>query len=417
MAKINSLRWYVIVVLLLLATTINYIDRTSLAVAAPTLKEELNINAQQFSYIIICFQLTYLIMQPISGRVIDWLRMKKGFSLAVIWWSLANMLHALARTPLSFGICRSLLGVGEAANFPGLAKTVSEWFPPKERTVATGIANMGAGTGAMVATPLVAWIILMWGWPQAFVITGALGFLWLIFWLLFYYPPEKHPLITPEELALVQKNHNDFNIQQEPADKGVWKIVLTQKNFWGLAINRFFSEPSWQFFSYWIPLYLATQRGLDIKQIGMFAWIPFLASMLGSLVGGFISPFFHRLGFSILTSRKLAVTASACIMPVTLFVAAAPSAGWAISWFCCAAFSHSAVSATLLTLPADLFPKHTVATANGLSGTCAHLGGMLSTFAVGWIVMHIGYAPVFTLIAFLELFGSVFLWLFLKTKP
>jgi len=414
MLKIKDVRWYIIVVLLMLATTINYIDRTSLAVAFPTLKKELNINEQQFSYIIMCFQFTYLVMQPISGRIVDWLHVKKGFSLAVIWWSIANMLHALARVPLSFGICRSLLGVGEAANFPGLAKTVSEWFPPKERTVATGIANIGAGTGIMVATPLVAWIILMWGWQQAFVVTGALGFVWLIFWLLLYHPPAKHFLITSEELAIVQKSHNDFNVREEEAEKGVWKVVLRQKNFWGLGISRFFSEPSWQFFANWIPIYLATQRGLDIKQIGMFAWVPFLASNLGSLVGGFISPFFHKLGVSILTSRKLAVTASACIMPVTLLIAAAPSVGWAIFWFCCGAFSHSAVSATLLTLPADLFPKRTVATANGLSGSCAHFGGMLSTFVVGWIVVHIGYAPVFVFIAFLELVAAAFLWIFLR---
>jgi ACS family hexuronate transporter-like MFS transporter len=413
MYKIKGLRWHIII-LLTLVTTINYIDRTSLSVAGPTLKEKLNINEQQFAYIIMCFQICYLIMQPLSGRVIDYLHLKKGFTLSVIWWSVANMLHALARTPLTFGIFRALLGIGEAANFPALAKTVSEWFPPKERTIATGIANIGSGTGAMVATPLVAWIILKFGWQQAFVITGLLGFVWVFVWLLLYYPPAKHPFITPEELAIIGKKHDDFNIQEESAEKGVWKIVLRQKNFWGIGLGRFFSEPAWQFFTYWIPMYLVTQRGLNLKQIGMFAWIPFLAADLGSFIGGFLSPFYHRLGVSILTSRKLAVTTAALVMPLALLIISAPSAGWAICWFCCAAFSHNCVSATTLTLPADLFPQRTVATANGLSGCLGYLGGMLFTFSVGWLVIHAGYTPIFIMVAFLELVCAAFLWVFLR---
>ena len=201
--KIKGLRWY-IAILLMLVTTINYIDRTSLSVAGKTLKEQLHINEQQFSYIILCFLFCYLLMQPISGRIIDFLNIRRGFSLSVIWWSIANMLHAFARTPLTFGIFRGSLGVGEAGNFPGIAKTASEWFPPKERTMATGIANIGSGTGSLIAMPLVAFIILKLGWQAAFVITGAIGFVWVAIWLLFYRPPEKHPMITPEELDHIQ---------------------------------------------------------------------------------------------------------------------------------------------------------------------------------------------------------------------
>jgi MFS transporter, ACS family, hexuronate transporter len=409
MRKIRGLRWY-IAIMLMLVTTINYLDRTSLSVAGLPLREQLHINEQQFSYIIMCFQFSYLIMQPLSGRVLDWLGTKRGFSLAVVWWSIANMLHAFARTPFSFGMFRSLLGVGEAANFPGIAKTISEWFPAKERTMATGIANIGSGTGALIATPMVAWIIYKFGWQEAFVITGAIGFIWLIFWMILYKPPAQNSFITKDELAYITEGQKELQVEDTGKQKGVWKLVLGQRNFWGIALARFVSEPAWQFFSYWIPLYFATQRGLNLKQIGLFLWVPFLAADIGSFVGGVLSPFFQKLGFKVLTARKLSMTTAAFIMPFAVLIIKAPTAGWAIFWFCCGAFGHQCISATLLTLSVDLFPKRTVATANGLSGSSALLGGMLFTFAVGWLVTHIGYAPVFITIAFLDLIGAVFLW-------
>jgi ACS family hexuronate transporter-like MFS transporter len=411
--KIKGLRWY-IAILLMLVTTINYIDRTSLSVAAPTLKEQLHINEQQFAYIIVCFQFCYMLMQPISGRIIDYLNIRRGFSLSVVWWSIANMLHAFARTPLTFGIFRGILGVGEAGNFPGIAKTASEWFPPKERTMATGIANIGSGTGTLIAMPFVAFIILKLGWQAAFVITGAIGFIWVALWLLFYYPPEKHPMITPEELAHIQQGQRELYIEEVPREKGVWKIVLWQRNFWGIAIARFLSEPAWQFFTYWIPLYLVTQRGMNLKQIALFGWIPFLAADLGSFVGGLLSPMYQKIGFSVLNARRVSMTTAALLMPFALLIAKAPSGGWAVFWFCFGAFGHNCISATLLTLPADLFPKHTVATANGLSGCIGYFGGMLFTWGVGWLVMHLGYKPIFTMIAFFDIIGATALWLLLR---
>jgi ACS family hexuronate transporter-like MFS transporter len=415
MIKIRGLRWY-IAIMLMLVTTINYLDRTSLSVAALPLREQFHINEQYLSYIIICFQFSYGLMQPIMGRVMDWLGIKRGFSLAAIWWSIANMLHAFARTPFSFGAFRALLGVGEAGNFPGVAKTVSEWFPAKERTMATGIANIGAGTGSLIATPLVAWIIIRFGWQAAFVATGAIGFVWVVFWILLYKSPAQNQFITSEELEYINQGQKELQAEEPVVAQSVWKLVLRQRNFWGLAITRFLSEPAWQFFSYWIPTYFATQRGLNLKQIGLFLWVPFLAADIGSFVGGVLSPFYHKLGFKILTSRKLAMTTAACMMPVCVFIIRAPSAGWAIFWFCIAAFAHQCISATLLTLPVDLFPKSTVATANGLSGSCAHFGGMLFTFSVGWLVTHIGYSPVFVTIALLDLIGAVILWTVIR-KP
>ena len=287
--KVKGLRWY-IAGLLMLVTTINYIDRTSLAVAGPTLKEQLKINEKQFALIIVCFQLCYMTMQPISGRILDWLNIRKGFSLAVIWWSIAKMLHGLAHSPLTLGIFRGLLGVGEAANFPGVAKTASEWFPPKERTMATGIANIGSGTGALIATPLVAWMMIKWGWRTAFAVTGAIGFFWVALWLIFYRKPEEHPMLTSEELDYIQKGKLELSVEEAPHEKGVWKFILKQQNFWAIAIARFLAEPAWQFFSYWIPMYLVMERKMNLKDIAIFGWIPFLAADLGSFVGGMLSP-------------------------------------------------------------------------------------------------------------------------------
>ncbi len=291
--------------MLMLVTTINYLDRTSLSVAGPVLKEKLQINEQQFAFIIMCFQFSYLVMQPVSGRVMDWLGIKRGFSLAAIWWSIANMLHGLARTPISFGAFRALLGVGEAGNFPGVAKTISEWFPARERTMATGIANIGAGTGSLIATPMVAWIIIRFGWQTAFVITGAIGFVWVILWVLLYKSPAQNPFITSEELEYINRGQKELQAEESGPAKNVWKLILGQRNFWGIALARFLSEPAWQFFSYWIPLYFATQRGLNLKQIGLFLWLPFLAADIGSFVGGVLSPFYQNLGFKVLTAQAV----------------------------------------------------------------------------------------------------------------
>jgi MFS transporter, ACS family, hexuronate transporter len=411
--KIRGLRWY-IAGLLCLVTTINYIDRTSLSVAGPELKKHLDITEQQYSYILAAFQITYGVMQPIAGRVIDWLGTRRGFTLAVTWWSFANILHAFARIPLHFGIFRSLLGIGEAGNFPGVAKTASEWFPPKERTVATGLANIGAGTGALIAFPLVGFIIDRYGWQQAFVFTGLLGFIWVPLWLLLYRSPETHPRLADEELEHIrQKGEEELEVR-EPAERGVWRLVLRQRSFWGLAIARFFSEPAWQFFSNWIPMYLYVSRGLDTKHISYFLWIPFLAADLGSFVGGMLSPLYQKLGCSLMTSRKIAMLTGACMMPFSLLIASAPDLKWVVIWFCFGPFGHNMISAILLTLPADLFPKRTVATANGLSGSIGYFGGAVFTLIVGRVVSHMGYRPVFGAIAVMDLIGAMFLFAMIR---
>jgi MFS transporter, ACS family, hexuronate transporter len=411
---LKGLRWW-IAILLMGITTINYLDRITLSVAAPEFKKSLGIGEVDYSYIVMAFQLAYLIMMPVVGRIIDWLGLRLGFTLSIITWSIAQMITAFATGWRSFAVFRAMLGVTEAGNFPGGVKAVGQWFRPKERTLATGIFNMGAGLGALIAPPLVAYLILAYSWQMAFVVTGAFGLFWAILWTLLYRAPEKHPWLSKEELAHIKEGEHELAEVKAPPGKGVWKIVLPQRNFWALGIARFFSEPAWQFFSYWIPLYLATERNMNLKQIGYFAWLPFLAADLGSMFGGVLSPFFiNKMHMSVMMARKCSATVSAFLMVFAVFIGRAPSPEWAILFFCIGTFAHQSMSATLMTLPADLFPKSTVATANGLSGTTAVLGGMLFTAVIGYVAQNIGYGPLFTIIAFLDIIGIAFLWSLLR---
>jgi ACS family hexuronate transporter-like MFS transporter len=411
--KIKGLRWW-IAILLMGVTVVNYLDRSCLSVAAPVLKKDLAIDEIQFSRILMAFQFAYLVMMPIVGRLIDWLNIRKGLSLSIFAWSLAQMVAALATGWRSFFVFRGLLGVTEAGNFPGAIKAVSQWFRPKERTVATGIFNMGAGLGGLIAPPLVAFLILSYSWQLAFVVTGLIGFVWVAIWLAFYRSPEEHPWLSKQEYDAIKEGQRELAVDEVPAEKGVWKVVVPQRNFWAIGIARFLSEPAWQFFTYWIPMYLATERHMNLKQIGYFAWVPFLAADLGSFVGGLLSPMFAQFNLPVLTARKCSALVCALLMVFAIFIGRAPSAEWAIFFFCIGAFAHQAMSATLMTLPADVFPKRTVASANGLSGTLAVLGGMLFTAVIGVVAKTIGYGPLFTTIAFLDLIGVSVLWVLLR---
>ncbi|MGA3123962.1 MAG: MFS transporter [Polyangiaceae bacterium] len=410
---VPGLRWW-IAVLLMGVTVVNYLDRACLSVAAPSLKRDLAINEVDFSHIVMAFQITYLVMQPLAGRIIDWLNIRVGLALSIFWWSLAQALGAFAGGWRSFALFRGLLGMGEAGSFPGAAKTVAQWFRPRERTVAMGILNVGAGLGAAIAPPLVVYLILHYSWRSAFVVTGAVGLVWVAVWTLLYRAPEDHPWMSPSERALLEEGQDELVVKDAPAKKGTWRLVLSRRDFWALAVARFFSEPAWQFFTYWIPLYLVSERHMNLKQIGYFAWLPFVAGDVGCLFGGILSPLFIRLRCSVLTARKLSASVCAVLMVFAIFIGRAPTAPWAIVFFCIAAFAHQAMSSTLLTLPADLFPKRAVATANGLSGSVGGLGGTLFTMVVGIVAMKIGYGPLFTAIAFFDLIGSAVLWALLR---
>jgi ACS family hexuronate transporter-like MFS transporter len=409
---VPGLRWWVAAMLTGI-TVLIYLDRAALGVAGPTLKKQLGIDEKTFSYVLIAFQTVYGLVMPLAGRLIDWLNIRLGYAVQIAWWSIVQILTCFTGGWQSLALARGALGAGEAGNFPGASKTVAQWFPPRERTVAMGIVNMGSGTGALLAPPIVVFLILHYSWRAAFMLTGIGGLLWIAVWLMIYRPPEEHPLLSAKELAHIRKEGEPCPTPDR-ADAGVVKLVLRERNFWALAIARFLSEPAWQLITYWIPSYLVTARHLDLKHVAYFAWMPFLAGDLGCLTGGLLSPFFLRMGARVLTARKLAMTVPALFMMVSAFIGAAPSPAIAVLCFSVGAFAHQAISSTLLTLPADLFPRRAVATANGLSGTMGYLGGILFTWVVGIAAAAKMYTPLFFAIAVFDLIGAAVLWSLLR---
>ncbi len=408
----SNIRWWIIAPLLVMSTMLNHLDRNVLANAAPALRHELNIDELALAKIVISFQIAYMIMHLVAGRIIDMLGTRQGFAIAVTFWSLANMGHALAGGWRSMAFFRGLLGVGEAGNYPGAFKTVAEWFPPEERSTIAGVLNLGAGFGGLIAPPLTAYLILTYSWHMPFIVSGSFGFIWVLLWLTLFRHPNEHPWLTKKEADLINSGKEITGVDESATEKtSIMKLVLRSRNVWAVAIARFFTEQPWSFFVVWIPTYLNTQRGWDLKQIGMFVWIPFVAADLGCLFGGFLSPFFRKLGFSFLTARKMAITIPSITMIGILFVFNAPTAGWAIFFFCLGTFSHQALCAPLLSIPGDTMPKRTVATSLGLTGSMGFLGAMISTYAIGNLAKMGYYKPVFYTLAFVDLLACLVIWL------
>lgn len=407
MRIIRHLRWY-IAGMLMLATTINYLDRQTLSVAQVVLEEELNLSSSDYATIVASFQFAYGLMLPVGGRLMDWLGLRRGFTLCVLWWSLANMAHAFARGVVSLSIFRLLLGLGEAGNFPGSVKAVSQWFPARERATATGIFNLGAGTGALIAPPLVGWMILSVGWQWTFVATGALGFVWAAAWLYLYREPARNPHLSAEELAYIREG--DFSEESAAVlQKGSWKMVLTRREIWPLIIARILSDPVWLFYLFWLPHYFKHTRGFNLVDVALFGWVPFLAADLGSVSGGWLSSFFVRRGLSVLAARKAAMCIFAALMPMAVPAVLATHWQTALLFISVATFGHQAWSASFITLPADLFPKPVVASAYGLAAMCGFFAGAVFTKIVGHLVDSIGYVPVFTTVGLLHLLATAVL--------
>jgi len=386
------LRWF-IVSLLFLATVINYIDRQTLSVLAPLLRDQFHMTNTDYSRIVFAFLLAYMIMQSGSGRLMDKLGTRAGMALAVGWWSVAAMLHAAASSVLSFGLFRFLLGMGEAGNWPGGVKAVSEWFPTRERAFATGFFNSGSTLGAVIAPPLVTWIALRWGWQPAFLMTGALGFLWVVLWILFYHSPQRHPWLSDRERSFILAGQPEHDADSAPRVR--WMDLLRYRQMWGLVLARMNADPVWWFFVFWLPEYLKRERHFSMTMIGYFAWIPFLTADIGCLTGGAVSGWLIRRGCPVLKARKIVMSVSMTLMLAGIPAVLIESPTAAIALISLATFAYSCWAPNILTLPADIFPKHIVASASGLSGTGAALGGMLFTLVIGKVVDYFSYVPVF----------------------
>ncbi|WP_295561531.1 MFS transporter [uncultured Sphingomonas sp.] len=406
-------RWWIIS-LVTIGTVLNYLARSSLSVAAPTLKGEFAMTTQQYSWVVASFQAAYTVMQPVAGYLLDLMGLRLGFAVFAIGWSVANCCHAFAAGWPSLAVFRGMLGLTEAAAIPAGLKTVAEWFPPHERTVATGWFNIGSSLGAMIAPPIVVTCIAIWGWQSAFVVTGAVGIVWAAIWYVFYRSPADHPRLSTTERAHIEAGR-DAAAQGHPDGPTNWRALLRTRDFWAIAIPRFLADPAWQTFSFFIPLYLVEAKGLDLKSVAAFAWLPFLAADAGSLLGGYYAPFvMRRFNVSLLTSRKIVVTTGALLMvgPACIGLTVSPAA--AIALFCIGGFAHQMLSGALMTLAADLFDPRIVATAGGMAGSAAWIGGLSFSLLIGALADTIGYNPLFAALAVFDFIGAAVLWTLLR---
>ncbi len=407
----GKLRWWIIG-LVTVGTILNYLARSTLSVAAPTLKAEFAMTTQQYSWVVLAFQASYTVMQTVAGSVLDALGTRLGFFLFALGWALANMAHGLATGWQSLAAFRAMLGATEAAAIPAGAKTVSLWFPSRERPLATSLFQMGTSVGNMIAPPLVAFCILAWNWQAAFLVTGALSVGWALLWYWGYRDPDQHPGLSAEERALISAN-DAAELGDKPATR---KAVLQSRSFWAIAVPRFLSEPAWQTFNFFIPLYLVAVWKLDLKSIALWAWLPFLAADFGSLAAGLLPPWLMRRGADLLGSRKLTMTMGALCMIGPACIGLATSPQMAIALFCVGGFAHQMLNGALITLCADVFDSKTVGTASGMAGTSAWIGGMLFTLLIGQSADRFGYNPLFVALAGLDLLAAAVLWGLLRER-
>jgi len=411
MNKVRGLRWYILA-LVMLGTVVNYIDRNTLGVLAPVLTKELNFTTQEYSFIVAAFQISYSLMQPIAGFITDLIGLRLGYFLFALTWGTACALHAFAGSWQSMAGFRALLGIGEAAAIPSGVKMSTNWFPPKERSIATGWFNTGSSVGAMIAPPLVVWLSLTWSWQIAFIVTGSMAVGVSILWFLLYRDLERHHRLSDEERAYI--------VGDEPTTalpKPSMKDVLAKKQFWGIATARFLTEPAWQTFSYWIPLYMVTARGMDIKQFALFAWLPFLAADIGCIAGGYVSPFFaNRFRMSLVNSRIAGIGIGALCMigPGLIGLVVSPIA--AILLFSLGGFAHQMLSSLLYALVTDTFEKQDVATATGFAGMAGYLGGTLFTVLIGQLATTIGYEPLFVCLSVFDIVALLVVWVVLGER-
>ncbi|PWC12872.1 MFS transporter [Brenneria roseae subsp. americana] len=412
--KLKNLRWWMLA-LFLLGVTVNYITRNSLGILAPELKTSLGITTEQYSWIVGAFQLAYTIFQPLCGWLIDVIGLKVGFLICAIIWALMCMLHAGAGSWLHLAILRFFMGASEAAATPANAKTLGEWFPKKERPVAAGWAGVGFSIGAMLAPPIIVIAHVNFGWQGAFMFTGGLAMLWVILWWTFYHDPEKHPNLSRDELDFIRQD-NELPPVKLPFFTAL-KTVSKNKRFYGIAIPAFMAEPAWAVLSFWVPLYLANERGMDLKQIAMFAWLPFLAADLGSVASGYLTRVYVRLfGCSRVNSIVASSVTGAFLMLSLALVAITKDPWMAILLISIGGFGHQVISCMLSALVVESFDKGQMATVNGMRGSFAWIASFLFSLLIGVTADKIGFNPLFVAMGFFDLIGAVFLIAFIAER-
>jgi ACS family hexuronate transporter-like MFS transporter len=390
-------RW-AICALLFTATTVNYIDRQVLGILAPTLQRDVGWNEADYGNIVSWFTLAYGAGFLFAGRAIDALGTRVGLAAALVAWSLAAMAHALARTVGGFSVARFALGLGESANFPASIKTVAEWFPPRERALATGVFNAGTNVGAIVTPLLVPWIALTWGWRTAFVVTGALGFLWLGAWLAYYRRPEEHPRLTAAELTYIRGG-----AAGEAADRAAaaeppvrWLALLRHRQTWAVAAAKGLTDGVWWFYLFWLPKFLDAEFGVKLAGLAAPLVVIYLVADVGSVGGGWLSSALLARGWTANRARKTAMLAMALLIVPTMLAPRAGGLWTAVALVSVAAAAHQGWSANAYTLASDMFPRRAVASVIGVAGAAGALGGFLFQRATGRVLQSTGdYRPIF----------------------
>ncbi len=390
-ARVGRYRW-TICALLFFATTINYMDRQVLALLAPTLQKEIGWSEADYGAIVSWFTAAYAVGALTAGRLIDRIGVRKGFIGAIIVWSVAAMSHALATTAAGFSAARFALGIGEAGNFPASLKTVAEWFPARERAFATGLFNAGSNVGAILAPIIVPWIALTWGWREAFVAVGAVGFLWLIVWLLVYEKPEAHPKLSASELAYIRSDSESTSAPPIP-----WRAIIGQRQLWAFALGKMLTDPIWWFYLYWLPKFLDAKYGIKLATVAAPIIVVYVVADFGSIFGGWLSGFLMRRGWSTNRARKTTMLIAALAIVPTMMAPRVNSMWAAVCIVAVAAAAHQWWSANIFTLATDLFPRRAIASVIGI-GTCmGSAGGFFFQRATGRVLQANGndYTPIF----------------------
>ncbi len=390
-------RWTVCA-LLFFATTINYIDRQVLGLLAPILEKEIGWNELEYGYIVTAFQAAYAIGLLLVGRFMDVVGTKIGYALAMTVWSAAAMAHALARSAFGFGVARFALGLGEAGNFPAAIKTVAEWFPKKERALATGIFNAGSNVGAIVAPLVVPWLTMTYGWYEAFIVTGAIGFVWPIFWFLLYEVPQRHKRLSRAEFDYIQSD------PAESTEKVRWLSLMNHRQTWAFAIAKFLTDPVWWFYLYWVPKFLNKSYGLTLEGLALPVIIIYLMADVGSVGGGWLSSAFIKRGWPVNKGRKAAMLICALLVTPIVYASQADSVWLAVALLGLATAAHQGWSANLFTTTSDMFPRRAIGSVVGVGGMAGAIGGMVIATAAGFILEFTGSYVVLFLIA-----GSAYL--------
>ncbi|GAB3516141.1 MFS transporter [Pseudoxanthomonas daejeonensis] len=382
-------RWRVCA-MLLAATTINYIDRQVLGVLAPFLQQDIGWNEIQYGYIVTAFQAAYAIGLLCAGAIIDRLGTRIGYAIAIAVWSVAAMSHALAATVGGFILARFFLGLGEAGNFPAAIKTVAEWFPRRERALATGIFNSGSNIGAIVAPLMVPVVAVAWGWQAAFLVTGVLSATWLVVWLLWYRAPERQPHVSAAELQWIRSD------PPEAVVRVPWSQIVRHRQAWAFVAAKFLTDPIWWFFLFWLPKFLHSEYGLTLTGLGLPLIAIFVMADVGSIGGGWLAGRFVRRGWSINRARKTAMLVCAlCVVPI-IFAARADNLWVAVALIGLATAGHQGWSANVFTLTSDMFPRHAVGSVVGMGGFAGAVGGMMIATFIGFLLQTTGsYVPVF----------------------